>query len=53
MPKTETQSVAKNVQRKPLRVQPLAADAFTTFVYVCIGMLLFGEIIALFWLDLL
>lgn len=44
---TEPQS-----QRVRLRVRPLAHDSFTTLVYVCLGLLLFGEFVALFWLDL-
>lgn len=36
----------------PLRMQPLAADSFTTCVYACIWALIIGEFIALFWLDL-
>ena len=48
----ETAAPAPKTTRAPLRMQPLAADSFTTFVYACIWVLLIGEFVALFWLDL-
>jgi len=58
---TEPKSEGKNREPLPaqarsprvrLHIRPLARDSFATFVYVCLGLLLFGEFFALFWLDL-
>lgn len=39
-------------QTRPTRMRPQARDLFTTFVYVCIALLLVGEVAAMFWLDI-
>lgn len=41
-----------SARRRRLRMQPLATDNFSTFVYACIALLLLGEFVSLFWLDL-
>jgi len=52
-PKFEGKNPAQGrLPRVRLRIRPLARDTFTTFVYVCLGLLVFGEFFALFWLDL-
>ncbi|MGN0861676.1 MAG: hypothetical protein ACI4P3_07290 [Candidatus Spyradosoma sp.] len=38
--------------RARLRMRPLARDSFATFVYACVALLLVGEFVALFWLDI-
>lgn len=43
---------AERRSRVRLRMRPPAKDSFSAFVYGCVALLLIGEFVALFWLDI-
>jgi len=43
---------AEQRSRVRLRMRPPARDSFSSFVYACVALLLIGEFVAMFWLDI-
>ncbi len=43
---------AVSPRKKRLKIRPAASDTFTAFSFFCVFLLVFLEIVALFWLDL-